>query len=374
MRSKLSLVPYILDYKVSRTLHLRPWMPINITCSVTNRCNSRCLTCNVWKIYLDKPELQKEEFKVEEFDRTFQSIGTSPFWFTMSGGEPFLRKDLPQICESAYHQCQPAIINIPTNGIVANIIEEATKEILERCPKTSLIVNLSLDGVGPRHDEIRGVPENFNKLLDTYRRLRELRDEFQNFEVGIHSVVSKFSVHHLIETYEYAKHLEPDSYITEVAEERSELFTINSGITPNPNDYENFIQELTKRMRQDGLASERSVSRITKAFRLVYYQIATQVLKEKRQVIPCYAGYASCQITPIGDVWPCCVLGYNASMGNLKDTEYDFKKVWCSEKAQKIRKLIRERICHCPLANAHYTSILCNASTMLKVFLNMIKT
>jgi MoaA/NifB/PqqE/SkfB family radical SAM enzyme len=345
-------------------------MPINITWSVTNRCNSKCLTCNIWKIYIDKPDLQSEEFKTEEFDLTFQSIGKAPFWITMSGGEPFLRKDLAQICEAAYHHCQPAIINIPTNGILTNIIPETTKEILEKCPKTSIIINISLDNVGSMHDEIRRIPGNFNKLLDTYQSLKKLRNEFENLEVGIHSVVSKFSIDKLLETYEYSKQLEPDSYITEVAEERSELFTINSGITPDPDKYEEFIQELTKRMKQDSLTSKK-VSKTTKAFRFVYYKIATQVLKEKKQVIPCYAGYASCQITPLGDVWPCCILGYDASIGNLRKVEYNFKKIWQSKKADEIRKNIRDRTCYCPLANAHYTSILCDISSIFKVILNM---
>jgi MoaA/NifB/PqqE/SkfB family radical SAM enzyme len=370
MRSKLLLAPYIFDYKASRILHIKPWMPINITCSVTNRCNSRCLTCNVWKIYIEKPELQKDEFKTGEFDQTFQSIGRAPFWITMSGGEPFLRKDLAQICEAAYHHCQPAIINIPTNGILTDIIPETTKEISEKCPKTSIVINVSLDGIGFMHDEIRRIPGNFDKLLETYQILKKLQDEFQNLEIGIHSVVSKFNVDKLLETYEYAKQLEPDSYITEVAEERSELFTINSGITPDLKKYEDFIQELTNKMKHDSLASKK-VSKTTKAFRLVYYKIATQVLKEKKQVIPCYAGYASCQISPLGEVWPCCILGYEASIGNLRNVEYNFKKIWQSEKAYEIRKHIRDRTCYCPLANAHYTSILCNLSSMLKVVLNM---
>ena len=45
--------------------------------------------------------------------------GRTPFWFTMSGGEPFLRKDLVELCASAFRHCRPAIINIPTNGLLA---------------------------------------------------------------------------------------------------------------------------------------------------------------------------------------------------------------------------------------------------------------
>ena len=67
----------------------RPLMlPVNITVSVSYRCNSRCQTCNVWL-------LPNDDFTIDEWDRTFQSLGQAPYWFTFSGGEPTLRKDLP---------------------------------------------------------------------------------------------------------------------------------------------------------------------------------------------------------------------------------------------------------------------------------------
>jgi len=71
-------------------------------------------------------------------------------------------------------------------------------------------------------------------------------------------------------------------------------------------------------------------------------------------------------------VWPCCVLGYDKSMGNLRESEYSFRKIWFSERADKVREYIRNQNCSCPLANAHYTNILCNFSELPKVFKAMI--
>ncbi len=106
---------------------------------------------------------------------------------------------------------------------------------------------------------------------------------------------------------------------------------------------------------------------MAQAFRLVYYKFVIQELKEHRQIIPCYAGYASCQITPYGDVWPCCILGYDKSMGNLREVNYAFRKVWFSEKADDIRKYVKGKNCACPLANAYYTNILCSFKSLLTV-------
>jgi len=342
-------------------------MPINLTVSVTNMCNSRCKTCFIWRLYRDKPELKEKEFETWEFERTFESIGKSVFWATISGGEPYLRPDLPEICVALSEYCKPRIINIPTNSLLPKVIEDKTKEILEGCDCPNLIINLSLDGIGAKHDEIRGVPRNFRLLLETYQRLKCLKEEFPRLQIGVHSVVSRYSIDGLLDVYEFVKQLSADSYITEVAEQRTELFTVGKDIAPDPDQYTKFVSELSKRIRNDFTHYNKSMSRVTQAFRLTYYQIAAKEHEENRQIIPCYAAFASCQITPYGDVWPCCILGYDRPMGNLRETNYDFRKIWFSEKADDVRRYVKSEDCACPLANAHYTNILLNFKELLKV-------
>ena len=87
----------------------------------------------------------------------------------------------------------------------------------------------------------------------------------------------------------------------------------------------------------------------------------------------CYAGMASAHINPYGDVWPCCILAYKCSMGNLRDVNYDFKKVWRSEKANRIRKIIKRSMCQCPMANANYTNMLENPKALLMVLSRVFK-
>ena len=71
------LAPLKASYATGRVLRL----PVNITVSVSYRCNSRCKTCNVWL-------LPNDDLTVPEWDRVFESLGRSPYWFTFSGGEP----------------------------------------------------------------------------------------------------------------------------------------------------------------------------------------------------------------------------------------------------------------------------------------------
>jgi len=342
-------------------------LPVNITVSVTNRCNSRCSTCFIWELYHNRADLREKELNADEFLKIFDSLGGSPFWVILSGGEPFLRDDLPQICEGIVERSHPAIINIPSNGLLPDLIKTKTRDILSRIGNTTLIINLSLDAMGARHDEIRGIQGNFEALVETYRRLQSLKRSNPCFRVGIHTVVSKLNIDDILATYDFVKELGPDSYIAEVAEERSELFNIGRDITPLPNSYATVMVEFMRRIRRDYLPRGRDTSKVTQAFRLVYYQIAIDVLRQHKQIIPCYAGIASCQITPFGDVWPCCTLGDTKIMGNLREVEYDFNRIWTSDLAKRVRKFIRNRNCACPLASAHYTSILCNFRALTRV-------
>ena len=366
LREGLNFVPKILSYKFARAMGQPAMLPISLTVSVTNMCNSRCKTCFLWKIYQEKPDLKQKEFKTWEFEKTFKSIDSKIFWVTMSGGEPFLRSDLPEICRSFTEYCSPKIINIPTNSLLPSVVEDKTKKILERCIGPNLVINLSLDGIDKLHDEIRNIRGNFKLFLETYQRLSQLKSDFPNLQIGVHSVVSKFSINSLMDVYEFSKEIGADSYITEVAEQRTELFNTNEDITPDAENYAEFINKLSKRIKTES-KNRKGVAKTAQAFRLIYYQIASKELKEHKQIIPCYAGIASAQINPYGDVWPCCVLGYSKSMGTLRDNNYDFKRVWFSNQARHVRKFIFDGNCSCPLANAHYTNILCNFTQLTKV-------
>jgi len=349
-------------------------MPINFTISITNKCNAHCKTCNIWRIYEEQPSLSKSELKKEEFERIFESIGRSAYWFTISGGEPFLRKDIVEIYEALVHHCSPNIINIPTNAITPKLIEKRVREFLEINNKSTLIVNLSLDGVGDKHDEIRGVNGNFKKLLDTYEGLKALKEDFENLRLGVHTVISIYNADHIPAIYNFVRGFKPDSHIFEVAEERVELLTIGSGITPDHETLSEAMTGINKDIRSNYLKSGDFLSRITQSFRLEYYELMKKALNEKRQIIPCYAGYASCQINPYGELWACCILGSKSSFGNLRDVDYDFNKLWHSKKAYEIRASIKRRECYCPLANASYTSMLCNFSMVGKVLSTLIKS
>ncbi len=369
-----NILPKIISYKLARSGLIKPLTPVTITYSVTNMCQSRCKTCYIWNLYRHKPDLKKKELSLDEIEKIFKSIGHI-YFFNISGGEPYLRKDLPEIINLACKYLKPAIIHIPTNALSPNLIEKNTRKILTIMKANNLKIPLtikpSLDGIGKKHDKIRGIPGNFKKVLETLKRLKTLQKEYPNLDVGIGTVISTYNVNEIKEVVDYSKKLNIDSYINEIAEIRSEMFNANKNITPSADDYKKAINIFSKATKNQ-LKTKKPLTKVTQAFRLVYYDLVVKVLREKKQVIPCYATLTNAHINPYGEVWPCCILGYEKPIGDLRKVNYNFKEVWYSKKADAIRDYIKNGKCYCPLANQYYSNILCNYKSMLKVLRNML--
>jgi MoaA/NifB/PqqE/SkfB family radical SAM enzyme len=354
MKSMLGVLARVPLFQLYHRFGWPRMLPLNLTLSPSPRCNSRCLTCNIWM-------KRENELTLDEWEKVLKSLGQAPYWFTVSGGEPFMFHGIVELCQMAYQHCRPGIINIPTNSILSTIPDKV-RRIAESCPDSQLIINLSLDGLGEKHDTIRGVAGNFEKFERTLTALLDLRERVPNLALGIHTVVSVFSVGHLDEVMAYADRSGADQFITEIAEPRVELDTIGLPITPSKEDYRKAIDRLIAHVEK---RRYRGIARVTEAFRVRYYRLVKRILDEEDQVIPCYAGWASAHIYGDGTVWPCCVRA--DKLGNLREHGYDFRRIWFGEKIKEVRRSIKAKECHCPLANASYTNLLLHTPTLLQV-------
>lgn len=335
-------------------------LPLNITISPSPKCNSRCLTCNIWM-------KREDELTLHEWEKVLASLGTAPYWFTISGGEPLMYPNIVELAQLVYQHNKPGIINIPTNAILTSG-PERVRRILDSCPDTQLIINLSLDGIGHKHDTIRGISGNFEKFEKRLKQYFELREQYSNLTVGIHSVISVFSVDHLDELIAYADQSDADQFITEIAEPRVELDTVGLPITPEKEDYARAIDALIAYVESKQF---KGVPKITEAFRVEYYKLVKRTLDEQDQLIDCYAGWASAQIYADGTVWPCCIRADN--LGNLRDHNYDFRSIWFGDAIKAVRRSIANKECYCPLANAAYTNMLLDIPTLARVGTKVIR-
>ena len=129
--------------------------PAHLTFFVTRRCNAACPFC----FYAEERDRKggAPELSLDEIRRVAWSMGRL-LWVLFSGGEPFLREDLPAVAQAFHDANDAGFLTLPTNGLLPEVIEEATEEILRRCPRSVVVVKLSLDGVGADHDAIRRTP------------------------------------------------------------------------------------------------------------------------------------------------------------------------------------------------------------------------
>jgi Fe-coproporphyrin III synthase len=139
----------------------RPLQLDSLFLFVTSTCNSLCRTCFYWEELNQGRDLSFEQLeKISTTAPKFQKL-----W--ISGGEPFLRKDLAEVIELFYRNNGIRNLNLPTNGLLPTKLESVINSLLQRCPELTIDLNFSIDGLANTHDAIRGVPNNFEKTLAT---------------------------------------------------------------------------------------------------------------------------------------------------------------------------------------------------------------
>jgi len=206
----LKLITKATGSNISRLVNKPLVSPFNLTISVTGKCNSKCRTCKIW-------EKQKvNDLNLDQWNKILTSVGNSPIWITISGGEPFIRPDITGIIKIIAKKNKPKIITIATNGIHSEKIYRDVKQILSFYHGL-LVINISVDGIGRKHDEIRGV-KCHSKVTKTIKLLKTTRAT-----VGVHTVISKYNINDLKDIRTYVKKLSPDSYICQIVENRKEL-------------------------------------------------------------------------------------------------------------------------------------------------------
>lgn len=285
------LLPYLVNYKLNKWFGYKNFNPMTLTYSVTAACQSRCKTCQIGAMFCQDPTRPQKDLNLDEIEKIFKSM-EPVYFFNMSGGEPFMRDDLPEIVALACKYLKPKVVHTPTNAILTEKIIKNTEKIIhivkDYNATVPFTVKPSIDGVGDKHDEIRGVKGNFQCLLKTIEGLKRLEEKYDNFHLELGTVISNFNIDDLDEIEDFVHSLGVESYRNEVAECRTEFFNLKDSITPPADVYQRLIKDFARKV-EENIGKKKKLARTTEAMRVVYYDLAGKILKEKRQVIPCYA-------------------------------------------------------------------------------------
>jgi MoaA/NifB/PqqE/SkfB family radical SAM enzyme len=350
VRSVLARAPL---FRLGRSLGAPLTLPASLTVNVLYACNSRCRTCNIY-------ETHAEVLTLAEYERIFQSVGRAVRWVTFTGGEPFLRRDLSDIVLAFNRHCEPAVINIPTNGSFPDRVEEAIERIAAVVHPRSVIVNLSIDEVEHAHDALRGLKGNWQLAMQTAEVLRRLKNRHDNLVFGINTVISRYNEDRFAEIAARVDLLEPDSYVAESAGRRVELGTAQADFSPSRDGLLRALRLMRTRSRR----AVRMIDALVASLRAEYYRVLERHTLEQREILPCYAAITSAHLMPEGKVWACCVLG--EELGQLRQVDYDFPTLWYNARAREIRARIKRDRCHCSLANQTYMNLLVNPRSLVR--------
>lgn len=316
---------HFVDYQLNRNLK-------HIILHVTNHCNFRCKHC-----FIDFSP--KRDMPLEKYQQLSKEMG-KVFWLDIAGGEPFLRKDLPEIC-SAF---DAEVMTIPTNAFLTDRVVGMAEEITKRI-SGELTVAISVDGLQSTHDRIRE-PGSWDKVWTTFEKLRQIK----GLRIKINTVICRENFSELLPLMEHVYTQRPDFHSVILL--RGNPMDPSFGLPPleDLRAAQNKIFEILGRY---DYGQTSLISRVLRNYHRYLWNISLETIQTNRQVIPCLAGKAHAVIMGNGDVSSCELL---PAVGNLNQTSW--KEIWDGQAMQSQREGIKKKQCHCTHNCAMLDSIL----------------
>ena len=334
--------------------------PPFVTLYVTTRCDENCIHCYYWDELNPQPN---RDFSLNEFERTLSSMGEIYNLF-IGGGEPFLRADLAEILLAASRRNAVANVYLPTNGQHTARVVETLERTLTEAPAMRFHLNLSIDHIDEGlHDYIRGKQGAWARMNETAEAVRPFRRRFPNLIVHTLTTVMKENQDDILEIYdELQRRFAPDGA----------SFNYCRGHPLDPSQTElrpETYQELARRMEED--FQQGRLTKTRTAYGADHHILDQQVRRSvKRTVVQhrpqfsCVSGRLACVIYSNGDVVECEV--NNSKLGNLRDVDYDFRRLWFGERAEEVADRAANG-CFCTHECGHYASTIYSVPLVTKI-------
>jgi len=303
--------------------------PVYFGLGVTNRCDARCIMCPIWRTK------NGGEPSVEEIGQIFshpllnkiRTVG-------ISGGEPTLREDLPEIVNKILEVNQSVKwMSVITNGLNPELFEKELKRIITLPALQNLdtfAVQVSLDGYGEVHDKIRGIPYAFERTAQTLYMLRNLQSLFP-FRIQILTVVQKLNVENLPELSRFGRKLNIPIRFTPVRKKPENASFFYEKLMPSSLQLRK-IREYFK----DDLKDDLDLLAIS------FWKDYFRIIEGKERKVPCALPYYSLSMSGEGNLFICGVAD-DRIYGNIHDNPID--TIWYSQDARRLREEFRQQIC-----------------------------
>lgn len=311
---------------------------------VTNACNSRCISCNIWQTPVKSNLLTVSEVEKIFSDPLFEELES----VIVTGGEPALRKDLEELILAINRIRPKALISLSTNGLLPDRVLSIVKTCLEK--GMELFVGVSLDALGQEHDRVRGVEGNFAKVDYLINALNKLESKYPcKLHVIVGQTFSPFTVDHVVEVKEYAEKLGA-AHLLQLYEEFS--YYSNTEETRKNLKLPQHIEGTAGHHLSDsniGLQAYKSdpIKILESLPPSIQNEIMIRALKSNQPIMHptrysrnfCASMNSFFLLRANGDIAP-CLRWSHIPMGNFR--EGSPSEVWMGKAAREGRKLVRE--------------------------------
>lgn len=281
---------------------------LNGTVIVTYRCNARCTMCNRYKV----PSKPEDEITLETIRKLPKMYFTN-----ITGGEPFIREDLPDIVSELYKLSDRIVIS--TNGFFTERILALAREF----PQVG--IRISIEGLEETNNEIRGLENGFQKGYQTLIKLREMGMK----DVGFGMTVQDRNANDLVPLYDISDELGME-FATASLHNSFYFVEENNTIHDKEMVAKNFEKLINKMLKSKSPK---------KWFRAYFNHGLINYIYGQPRLLPCDMSFDTFFIDPYGDVMPCNGTKEKEVMGNLN--EQTWEELWNSPKADKVRAKVR---------------------------------
>ncbi|URZ18158.1 radical SAM protein [Clostridium felsineum] len=315
--------------------------PLVLSFLTTNKCCLRCKHC-FYHETLDNHNKsnQEKELTIDQYEK----ISNSMQWFNIgifTGGEPFMRNDLHEIIHIFRTNNNMPWCDSATNGQLTESILKQTELICKQDSNKIYSLSFSIEGFEEDNDAIRG-KGTFKKSLETLQECKKLKKYYKNLELNLCSTFNSINQERYSEFLNwYIKNFEPDKVtllkIRQTPRAGKSLCDIDDKL------YEKAIKNLGQYI------SEGKFGDVNKPETHFTHQMSCNTLettKTGKRNFYCYAGKHGGWIDYNGNVSVCEVFpdvktsGENLLIGNLKNYDMDFMKLWNSERAYQVKQKV----------------------------------
>lgn len=310
-------------------------LPQSLIYFVTSRCNADCDFC-LYHIQLNNAATRHSELTAEEVNKIAALYGPLHY-LGLSGGEPFIRKDIADLCQAFVKHCNVQVIDIPSNFFYGERMETFVHTFCSQNPDTTLDLQLSLDHLGEKHDQSRKVTGLFAKAMANFQRLSALKKQYQHLRLKVNVVFLPSNKNDLRQILAQLQILLPFDRI-QLTYPHEQLNHSTPTEILNPEDLKLFFElAQTADQMQTQTPHPDLYALGLRALKKTYRQLLEQALIGTRNTgTYCEAGKHIAVMTEAGDVYPCEIL-WNEKIGNVREANYNIGKLLKAEDYKKFR-------------------------------------